>query len=144
MPAGESLIALTCSYLPVTYKCMWDCPCVTLCTTHLFLCWCICSSWCWPPLAAHQLLFVFVAIALLSTSIHLCLLGHDVNPKWLIKDKSGPPKQHPGCLVCMHYPWYLTDVKINIGCVRILRRGIRFLWRTDTMSYYTDAAIFYA
>lgn len=48
----------------------------------------------WLPLATHQLLFVFVAIGLLSTSIHLCLRGHDVNPKWLIKGKSTPKKQH--------------------------------------------------
>lgn len=50
----------------------------------------------WPPLAAHQLLFVFVAIALLSTSIHLRLPSHDVNPKWLIKDKSGPQSNTQG------------------------------------------------
>lgn len=43
-----------------------------------------------PPLATHQLLLVFVAIGLLSTSIHLCLRGRDVNPKWLIKGKSTP------------------------------------------------------
>lgn len=29
-------IAFTCSYLPVAYKCMWDCHCMTLCSTQTY------------------------------------------------------------------------------------------------------------
>lgn len=65
--------------------------------------------WCclhWPPLTTNQLLFVFVAIGLLSTSIHLCLSGCDVNPKWLIKGKPTSKRQHLRCHACTHFPQY--------------------------------------
>lgn len=53
----------------------------------------------WPPVTTHQLLFVFVAIGLLSTSIHLCLWGHYVNLKWLIRAKSTPKSNTLGTLL---------------------------------------------
>lgn len=70
----------------------------------------------WPPLTTHQLLFVFVAIGLLSTSIHLCLGGHDVNPKWLIKGKSTPKSNTLGTPFA-----YITHNTSWMSCLNIER-----------------------
>lgn len=62
----------------------------------------------WPPLATHRLLFVYVAIGLLSTSIRLCLWGHDVNTKWLIKVST---RNKTPWVPCLH-----TQATILHGC----------------------------
>lgn len=121
MPAEERLIAFTCSYLPVTYKCMWDCHCVTLCSTQTYSC-----------VDASALLTLATTG---YTPITLCLCSYwsakHFNPslsprplrqrKMINQRQVSTQKRHLGYSVCIHYPEYFTDVMLNIAHVRILK-----------------------
>lgn len=123
MPAEERLIAFTCSYLPVTYKCMWDCHRMTLCSTQTY-----------SSVDASALLTLATTC---YTPITLCLCSYWSakhfnpslslrpwrQPKMINQRQVSTQKQHLGCPACIHYPQSFMDVELNIGRVRILKRA---------------------
>lgn len=90
----------------------------------------------WPPLATRQLLFVFVAIGLLSTSIHLCLLGCDISLKWLIKRQVSTPKATPRVPCLNALPIVLRRCLVKYWICEVSKKSCSFSW---SMSQGTQA-----